>query len=255
MRRQGVNAYVPLDLTSAAADPERYRRPERDPARYMSPAPCRPVATSVRPGRCRGRNRVQPGRLRTLVPMRKRWQSGVSERAAELESLRMALHRAYDARDGSAAATRKWHDAAAAFRSAAEAFYAPYEQVLAGIRAGRTDSIEEATRYLAADPWCFRSGYRKADLMHALANAALPDHVVPPLREVVLHHIIDRQPGLLRYAAQLAANVWDQDLEAQITRLEREGTAAEQRAAAQVSARARQRLRSLDVQVGRPVAS
>lgn len=187
--------------------------------------------------------------------MRKRWQSGVSERAAGLESLQMALHRAYDARDGSAAATKKWHDAAAAFRSAVEAFYAPYEQVLAGIRAGRTDSIEEATRYLVADPWCFRSGYLKADLMHALANAALPDHVVPPLREVVLHRIIDRQPRLLRYAAQLAANVWDQDLEAQITRLEREGTAAEQRAAEQVSARARQRLRSLDGQVGRPVAS
>jgi hypothetical protein len=50
-------------------------------------------------------------------------------------------------------------------------------------------------------------------------------------------------------------DVWDQDLEAQITRLEREGTAAEQRAAAQVSAGARQRLRSLDGQVGRPVTS
>ena len=187
--------------------------------------------------------------------MRKRWQSGVSERAAELDSLQMALHRAYDARDGSAAAAKKWHDAAAAFRAAVEAFYAPYEQVLAGIRAGRTNSIEEATRFLVADPWCFRSGYLKADLMHALANAALPDHVVPPLQEAVLHRIIDRQPRLLRYAAQLAANVWDQELEAQITRLEREGTAAEQRAAAQVSAGARQRLRSLHGQVGRPVAS
>jgi hypothetical protein len=88
--------------------------------------------------------------------------------------------------------------AAVALRSAVEEFYAPYEQVLAGVRAGRPDAIEEATRFLVADPWCFRSGYLKAELMHALANAALPDHVIPPLREVVLHRIIDRQPRLLR---------------------------------------------------------
>jgi len=180
---------------------------------------------------------------------------GVSERAAELESLQMALDRAHEARDGSAAATRKWHDAAAAFRSAVEAFYAPYEQVLAGIRAGRWDCIEEATRFLVADPWCFRSGYLKADLMHALANAALPDHVVLPLREVVLRRIVDPQPRLVRYAAQLAANVWDEGFESQIMRLERDGSTAEQRAAARVSAGARQRLRSLAGQVRRPLAS
>ena len=187
--------------------------------------------------------------------MRKRWQSGISERAAELESLQMALHRAYDARGGSPAANKKWHDAAVAFQSAVEEFYAPYKQVLAGVRAGRSDSIDEATRFLVADPWCFRSGYLKADLMHALANAALPDHVIPLLREVILHRISDRQRRLLRYAAQLAANVWDQAFETQIMRLEQDGSPAEQRAAAQVSAGARQRLRSLDGQVRHPVAS
>lgn len=194
-------------------------------------------------------------RLRTLVLVRQQWKSGVSERAAELESLQTALRSAYEARDGSAAATKTWHDAAATFRSAVEAFYGPYEQVLAGVRAGKSNSVEEATRFLVADPWCFRSGYLKADLMHALANVALPDHIIPPLREVILHRISDRQPRLLRYAAQLAANVWDKSFETQIMRLEQDGSPAEQRAAAQVSAGARQRLRSLDGQVRRRVAS
>ena len=148
---------MPIDLTSAAADTERYRRPSVIRPDTPVTGPSSPCAASVRPGRCRQtyQTTCSRHRLRTLVLMRKQWRSGISERAAELESLQMALHRAYDARDGSAAATKKWHDAAAAFHSAVEAFSAPYEQVLAGIRARRADSIEEATRYLVADPWCF----------------------------------------------------------------------------------------------------
>jgi hypothetical protein len=174
-----------------------------------------------------------------------RWQSGVSGRAAEVESLHVVLNRAYGARDGSAAANMKWHKAAAAFRSAVEAFYAPYEEVLAGVRAGRRDAIEEATRFLVADPWCFRSGYLKAELMHALANTPLPSHVHEPLREVVLHRIVDRQPRLLRYATQLAASLWDQELEAKVARFELEGSPEQRRAAAQLRVGACNRIRSL----------
>jgi hypothetical protein len=177
--------------------------------------------------------------------MTERWQSGVSARAAEVEALDVALHRAYAARDGSAAADKAWRDAAVAFHSAVEALYAPYDEVLGGVRAGRSDAIEDATKFLVADPWCFRSGYLKGELMHALANTPLPSHVVQPLREVVLHRITDPQPRLLRFAAQLAANLWDEGFEAQVTRLEVEGSADERRAATRVAAGARQRLRSL----------
>ena len=175
-----------------------------------------------------------------------RWQSGVRGRAAEVQSLHAALHRAYDARDGSAGADKKWHEAAVAFQSAVEEFYAPYEEVLAGVRAGRRDAIEEATRFLVADPWCFRSGYLKAELMHALANTPLPDHVHEPLREVVLHRIVDRQPRLLRYASQLAASLWDQELEAEVARLEFEGSPEQRRAATQLRSGAQNRIRSLE---------
>lgn len=164
---------------------------------------------------------------------------------AEVEALDVALHRAYAVRDGSAAADKAWVEAAAAFRSALEALYAPYDEVLAGLRAGHVDAIEEATKFLVADPWCFRSGYLKAELMHGLANTPLPSHVIPPLRRVVLHRIVVPQPRLLRYAAQLAANLWDQDFEAQVTRLELEGSVQERRAAAELAAGARHRIRSL----------
>jgi len=197
------------------------------------------------PGWMRDRHFAPPRSVRTLFVMTERWESGVKARAAEVESLDEALDRAYAARDGSAAANTAWAEAAAAFRSALDAFYAPYDEVLGGVRAGQSGAIEQATKYLVADPWCFRSGYLKAELMHALANTSLPKGVITPLREVVLHRIAHPQPRLLRYAAQLAANLWDQDFEAQITRFEVEGSAQERQAAARLAAGARQRIRSL----------
>lgn len=85
----------------------------------------------------------------------------------------------------------------------------------------------------------------KAELMHALANTALPGHVHGPLREVVLRRITERQPRLLRYATQLAASLWDEELEAEVTRLEAEGSPEQRRASAQLHAGARNRMRSL----------
>lgn len=116
--------------------------------------------------------------------------------------------------------------------------------MVAGVRKGRADAIDEATRFLVADPWCFRSGYLKAELMHALANTTLPGHVVEPLRKVVLDRVVDRQPRLLRYAAQLASNVWSEDFEGQLKRLALEGSPETRVAAEQLIDRARHRIRS-----------
>ena len=93
-----------------------------------------------------------------------------------------------------------------------------------------------------ADPWSFRSGYLKAELMHVLANTPLPSQGQEPLREVVLHRVVDRQPRLLRYAAQLAASLWDQELETKVARLEVEGSPEQRRAAAQLRAGAHNRI-------------
>ena len=176
---------------------------------------------------------------------------GVSARAARVEALNRELNSAYRDRDGTKAGEDRWRVAADAFDAAYREFYAPYEQVLAGVRAGETDAIEEATRFLVADPWCFRSGYLKADLMHALANSALPSHVVKPLREVVLNRITNRQPRLLRLAAQLASNVWDADLEIEVRALETRGNEDDRAAAASLIAAVDQRRRSL---AGQPSA-
>lgn len=175
----------------------------------------------------------------------KRRETGVTARAEHLAQLHRELHRAYQARDGSATGDEAWASAARSFSDACRLFYEPYVEVLAGVRRGRFDAIDEAVRFLVADPWCFRSGYLKAELMHALANTALPGDVVDPLREVVVQRIKHRQPRLLRYAAQLAANVWSESFERELERLQGQGSPADQAAARSVIDGARHRMRSL----------
>lgn len=175
----------------------------------------------------------------------KRHETGVTARADHLAALHAALHRAYEARDGSTATDQAWARAAAEFNEACRLFYEPYERILAGVRNGRSEAIEEAVRFLLADPWCHRSGYLKADLMHALANTALPPQVVGAVRDVVVRRITNRQPRLLRYAAQLAANVWSDSFERELEKLRGQGSPADRAAAESVIEGARHRLRSL----------
>ena len=113
------------------------------------------------------------------------------------------------------------------------------------MRNGQADAIEEAVRFLVAAPWFFRSGYLKADLMHALANTRLPTEVVNQLRDVVVRRITHRQPRLLRYAAQLAANVWSDSFERELEGLAAHGSPTDRAAARSVIDGARNRMRSL----------
>ena len=183
--------------------------------------------------------------LSTMSTKGGRHPTGVTARVDHLNRLHDELRRAYGARDGSGATDEAWARAAREFADACQAFYGPYEAVLVDVRRGETEAIEEAVRFLVADPWCFRSGYLKADLMHALANTPLPDHVLGPLRDVVLRRITHREPRLLRYAAQLASNVWSDAFGEQLETLAAHGPAPVQHAARSVIDGARQRTRSL----------
>ncbi len=154
-------------------------------------------------------------------------RSGIRERAGELVRLQEELERTYAARDGSGKADQAWALAAERFREATRAFYAPFTGLGRAIRAGERDSVDSAVRFLEADPWCFRSGYVKAELMSALANAPLGDDDKRRLRGVVLNRLKRREPRLLRPTGRLAANVWDDDLAREIDRLIANGTEAE----------------------------
>lgn len=134
------------------------------------------------------------------------------------------LEAAYRARDGSAEHDAAWRDAADAFHRAVNALYEPFTGIGRRIRDGDRAAIDEALRFLEADPWCFRSGYLKEELMTALANTTLPDDLRGRVQGVVLHHLANREPRLLRPTGRLAANVWDEALAREVIQLGEDGT-------------------------------
>jgi hypothetical protein len=172
-------------------------------------------------------------------------ENGIRERAAELVRLNDTLHRAYAEHDGSQEREESWRFAVARFWEALATFYAPFEGLPRRIRDGDRAAVDEAVRFLEADPWCFRSGYLKADLMTALANVALTEHVRRRLRGAVIHRLRHREPRLIRPAGQLAANVWDEGLEREVARLQASGTESEQADASEVRRAVEHKFRTL----------
>lgn len=100
-----------------------------------------------------------------------------------------------------------------------EAFFAPYERAVENLKAQDRSAIPTALAFLEADPECFRSGYMKADLMHALANGPDLNRHRARVQGIVAHRLRDPRPRLLRHTARLAAAVWDDDLDRQVAEI------------------------------------
>ncbi len=69
------------------------------------------------------------------------------------------------------------------------AFPGGLERQLELLKAQDTEAIEMAVRFLEADPWFFRSGYIKAELLGRLRTAPLNDDQLERLRRIVLDRI------------------------------------------------------------------
>jgi hypothetical protein len=65
---------------------------------------------------------------------------------------------------------RRWNDGRnppQSFHRLVYEFYVPYAGLGRRIRSGDTDPIRVGLTLLKADPWCFRSGYLKAQVLSA----------------------------------------------------------------------------------------
>jgi len=141
------------------------------------------------------------------------------QRAAEIEDLRRELaaaHRLHG--EVPRSQPNRADPIAARLRQVLEANYEPVLAAIRDLKAGSAGSVMVLLDFLLADPWCFRSGYVKADAMHALANRAQLLTAVQrrAAQEVVLHRLRHREPRLLRHAARLAMAVWDDSLEERV---------------------------------------
>jgi hypothetical protein len=141
--------------------------------------------------------------------------------AAELEKLRERVHAMFRERSKSPEHMSAWEEAARAFHTAYDklAFPGGLSREFELLRAGDVTAIEMAIQFLEADPWFFRSGYYKADILKLLRKHPLSDEQCARLRKVILERVRDRPVRELRAYARFAPKVTTPPFEAEITNI------------------------------------
>lgn len=136
-----------------------------------------------------------------------------SARAAAVRTSQDEVHIRYVVRDDGPEQYAAWSESTRRLKADMEALEAPLRDLSRRLRAGDPAAIRPCLDFLLADPYCFRSGYLKAELMHRLANGpALVGRDREDAQAVVLMRVTEPQVRLLRHAARLAVAVWDDGL-------------------------------------------
>ncbi len=132
------------------------------------------------------RSRTTPPLIRHEEDDREWWLS----RAALLEATRRNANESAKRRDESADAYRRWTQAAESFHDAWHFMY-PFEflQRIRRLRAPSAEDVDEALTFLEADPWCFRSGYVKEDILRRVQRVPFAKEHEDRLRNVLVHAV------------------------------------------------------------------
>ncbi len=85
-------------------------------------------------------------------------------------------------------------------------------------RRGESQDIDIAISFLESDPWFFRTGYIKADLIHYLRRIELSAQQIERLRAVVLIAIDSRDRREFRSYCKLAKRLYSNDLKKEVER-------------------------------------
>lgn len=98
-------------------------------------------------------------------------------------------------------------------RRTAEALPSSDPDFLKGLASGTSRAIETAIAFLEADPWFFRSGYEKQNLIRHLKRVPLTVAQKGRLAQVVLAAIDGRDRQEFRHFARLACAIWSDALD------------------------------------------
>lgn len=168
----------------------------------------------------------------------------IAANAAELRALHAALWSTFAQRVLSPADRVEWELACRRFRENHDrlAFPGGLARGMASLAAGDPATIETSIRFLEADPWFFRSGYIKAEILRRLRRAELTPDQVARLRRVILARIAGRDTREFRWYCRLARTVADPEFLAEVDRLRRSSASPIARRAGWVAAQVRQAL-------------
>jgi hypothetical protein len=138
--------------------------------------------------------------------------------AAELEKLREKVHERSRERGQSPEHVAAWQEAARTFHAAYDslAFPGGLSREFELLKTGDVTAIEMAIRFLEADPWYFRSGYHKADILKMLRKHPLSEDQCSRMRKVILERVRGRPVREVRSFARFAPKVSTPQFEAQV---------------------------------------
>ena len=111
--------------------------------------------------------------------------------AAKLRELHQAVQSTAIKRDKSSEQRRLWEEATQRFHDQYDllAFPGGLEHQMKCLQERDGDAIELAVSFLEADPWFFRSGYIKEDLIKSIKKASLSESQRDRLRNVLLARV------------------------------------------------------------------
>lgn len=150
--------------------------------------------------------------------------------AAEITRLYADIYRCLPDRDRSEEGLHRWREACARFHDSYSklAFPGGLARVYADLPRGDRAVIEDAIRFLETDPYFFRSGYLKGDLLRYLGRASLDPYQEDRLRAVVLARVSGPSRREFRRYCRLARRLSTPEFVARLQELasEEPGTAA-----------------------------
>lgn len=146
--------------------------------------------------------------------------------AAKLRALHDAIHETWLHRNADEMSHKAWklacHDFHTSFDSLA--FPGGLGRAMSLLIKNNPDIIEQVVCFLEADPFFFRSGYLKADMIKHLRSSPLNEDQRKRLQKVILARIYEKARREFRWYCHLAKAVTDSEFERQITELVAEST-------------------------------
>jgi hypothetical protein len=151
--------------------------------------------------------RTETARHLAVVPADEVWRADpnapalrtideIRARADKLEEARLAIPEPIPIDEDPDGSLNRAHSMAAAwFHEMRAAMYSPaFGRAIDSLKAGDRSGLEPVLRFLEADPWCFRSGYVKADVIPSLTRVALDESEKARLRAVVMNFVDCAKP-------------------------------------------------------------
>jgi len=147
--------------------------------------------------------------------------SSLDVNAARLRELHDAIHETVRTRNDSDEHRARWTEACARFHAEYDALAFPggLTEGLSRLRAHDVGAIETAIHFLDDDPYFFRSGYIKAELLRRLKHAPLTKSQQQRLRNVILARLSGPDRRELRAYCRLAATLATPAFESEILAL------------------------------------